>query len=68
LDRSIEAQEHSELALPPDGNVGLARGYTAMGGTAKAIAKWEIALKNIPESQQANREIDEQGLQKIKQQ
>src|SRR3954468_5669848 len=34
--------------------VGLARGYTAVGDTAKAIANWELAIRNIPENQKVN--------------
>ena len=46
--------------------VGLARGYTALGDTKNAIANWEIALKNIPESQKANLAVYEQALKALK--
>ena len=32
-------------------NVGLARGYTAMGDKKNAIKYWELAIKNLPEEQ-----------------
>ena len=46
--------------------VGLARGYTALGDTSKAIANWEIALKNIPESQKVNLPVYEQALKALR--
>jgi hypothetical protein len=46
--------------------VGLARGYTAMGDTKKAIANWEIALKNVPENQKPNLPVYEQALKALK--
>jgi hypothetical protein len=46
--------------------VGLARGFTALGDTSKAIANWEIALKNIPENQRVNLPVYEQALKALK--
>jgi len=46
--------------------VGLARGYTAMGDRKKAIANWEIALKNLPENQKPNLPVYEQALRALK--
>jgi len=46
--------------------VGLARGYTALGDTKNAIANWEIALKNIPDSQKTNLPVYEQALKALK--
>jgi len=46
--------------------VGPARGYTALGDTKNAIANWEIALENIPESQKANLPAYEQALRALK--
>jgi tetratricopeptide (TPR) repeat protein len=46
--------------------VGLARGYTALGDTRNAIANWEIAIKNIPESQKMNLAVYEQALKALK--
>jgi tetratricopeptide (TPR) repeat protein len=43
------AQKHPEEKFTP--NVGLARGYTALGDKKNAIKYWELALKNIPENQ-----------------
>jgi hypothetical protein len=46
--------------------VGLARGYTAVGNKKEAIRNWEIALKNIPENQKANKVVFEEELKKLK--
>jgi len=46
--------------------VGLARGYTALGDTRNAIANWEIAIKNIPESQRVNLPAYEQALKALR--
>jgi len=46
--------------------VGLARGYTALGDTRNAIANWEIAIKNIPETQKVNLPVYEQALKALK--
>jgi len=46
--------------------VGLARGYTAMGDTKKAIANWELALKNLPESQKPSLPVYEEALKALK--
>jgi Protein of unknown function (DUF2911) len=46
--------------------VGLARGYTAVGNKKEAIKNWEIALKNIPENQKANKAAFEEELKKLK--
>jgi hypothetical protein len=46
--------------------VGLARGYAALGNTTKAIANWEIALENIPESQKINLPVYEQALKTLR--
>ena len=46
--------------------VGLARGYTAMGDTKNAIANWEIAIRNIPESQKVNLAVYEQALKALR--
>jgi len=47
-------------------NVGLARGYTAMGDKKKAITYWEEAIKNIPEGQKANIKFYQGELDKLK--
>jgi len=46
--------------------VGLARGYTAIGDKKNAIANWEIALRNIPESQKPNLPVYEKALRALK--
>lgn len=46
--------------------VGLARGYTAVGDKQRAIANWEIAIRNLPESQKPNRPLYEQALKALK--
>lgn len=47
-------------------NVGLARGYTAVGNKKEAIKYWETAIKNIPEGQKANIAFYENELKKVK--
>ncbi len=46
--------------------VGLARGYTALGDKANAIKNWEIALKNVPDSQKPNLPVYEKALADLK--
>jgi len=46
--------------------VGLARGYTALGDTKNAIANWEMALKNIPETQKPNLPVYEAALKALR--
>lgn len=48
-------------------HVGLARAYTALGDKKKAIAYWEVALKNLPENQKPNLAYYEGELKKLKQ-
>lgn len=47
-------------------NVGLARGYAALGDKKNAIKHWEVALKNIPENQKPNIAFYEGELKKLK--
>jgi hypothetical protein len=47
-------------------NVGLARGYTALGDKKNAIKYWELAIKNLPENQLANKAFYESELNKLK--
>ena len=58
------AKMHPEEKFTP--NVGLARGYTAMGDKKNAIKYWEIAIKNIPENQKPNIALYEGELKKLK--
>lgn len=45
-------------------NVGLARGYAALGDKKNAIKHWELALINIPENQKPNIAFYEGELKK----
>lgn len=47
-------------------NVGLARGYEAMGDNKNAVKYWETALKNIPENQKPNLALYEAELKRVK--
>jgi tetratricopeptide (TPR) repeat protein len=47
-------------------SVGLARGYAAVGNKKEAIKNWEVALKNIPAGQEANKPVWENELKKLK--
>lgn len=47
-------------------NVGLARGYTAIGDKKNAIKHWEVAIKNLPENQKQNLAFYEGELKKVK--
>lgn len=47
-------------------NVGLARGYTAMGDKKRAIKYWEAAIKNIPDNQKQNLSFYEGEIKKLK--
>ena len=47
-------------------NVGLARGYTALGDSKNAIKYWELAIKNIPENQKQFLNVYQGELDKLK--
>lgn len=47
-------------------NVGLARGYTALGDKKNAIKHWELALKNIPDDQKPFLNQYEAEVKKLK--
>lgn len=47
-------------------NVGLARGYTALGDKKNAIKHWELAIKNIPAAQENFKSVYEGELKKLK--
>lgn len=47
-------------------NVGLARGYTAMGDKKNAIKHWELAIKNLPEEQKQFLPQYEAEIKKLK--
>ena len=58
------AQQHPEDKFTT--NVGLARGYTAMDDKKNAIKHWELAIKNIPDSQKSFIATYEGELKKVK--
>ena len=58
------AKKHPEEKFTT--NVGLARGYAALGDTKKAIKYWEAALNNIPEDQKPNLSYYESEINKLK--
>jgi Uncharacterized protein conserved in bacteria len=60
----FNAKTHPEDKFTP--NVGLARGYTALGDKKNAIKHWELAIKNIPEAQKASASFYEGELKKLK--
>ena len=60
----FNAKAHPEDKFTP--NVGLARGYTALGDKKNAIKFWEAAIKNIPENQKQNTAFYEGELKKLK--
>lgn len=57
-------KQHPEDTFTP--NVGLARGYTAIGDKKNAIKYWELAIKNLPENQKGNLAYYESELKKLK--
>ncbi len=58
------AKMHPEDKFTP--NVGLARGYTALGDKKNAIKYWELAIKNVPDNQKQNMAFYEGELKKLK--
>lgn len=58
------AQTHPEDKFTP--NVGLARGYAASGDKKNAIKYWELAIKNLPESQKQNLPQYQAEIDKLK--
>lgn len=58
------AKANSQDKFTP--NVGLARGYTAIGDNKNAIKYWEMAIKNIPENQKAYLNFYQAELEKLK--
>jgi len=60
----LNAKNHPEDKFTP--NVGLARGYTALGDKKNAIKYWELAIKNLPENQKQNLAFYEGELKKLK--
>ena len=60
----LNAKNHPEDKFTT--NVGLARGYTAMGDKKNAIKHWEVAILNVPENQKQNIEFYKAELKKLK--
>jgi len=60
----LNAKLHPEDKFTP--NVGLARGYTAVGDKKNAIKYWEAAIKNLPENQKQFIGVYEGELKKVK--
>ncbi len=68
-EKAMEVFKYNFKAHPEDKftpNVGLARGYTAMGDKKNAIKHWEAAIKNLPENQKQNLTFYEGELKKLK--
>jgi|APTNR8051073442_1049403.scaffolds.fasta_scaffold00033_75 tetratricopeptide (TPR) repeat protein len=68
-EKAMEVFKYNFKAHPEDKftpNVGLARGYTALGDKKNAIKHWEAAIKNLPENQKQNLPFYEGELKKLK--
>lgn len=68
-EKAIEVFKYNFKTHPEDKftpNVGLARGYTALGDKKNAIKHWEAAIKNLPENQKQNLGFYEGELKKLK--
>jgi tetratricopeptide (TPR) repeat protein len=57
-------KSHPEDKFVP--NVGLARGYTALGDKKNAIKHWDAAIKNLPEARKQELPFYEAELKKLK--
>lgn len=68
-EKAMEVFKYNFKAHPEDKftpNVGLARGYTAIGDKKNAIKHWEMAIRNLPENQKQNLAYYESELKKLK--
>lgn len=68
-EKAMEVFKYNFKAHPEDKftpNVGLARGYTAIGDKKNAIKQWEMAIRNLPENQKQNLAYYESELKKLK--
>jgi tetratricopeptide (TPR) repeat protein len=68
-DKAMEIFKYNAKTHPEEKfttNVGLARGYTALGDKKNAIKSWEVALKNLPENQKGNQALYESEIKKLK--
>jgi tetratricopeptide (TPR) repeat protein len=67
--KAMEVFKYNYAKHPEDKfttNVGMARGYTALGDKKNAIKHWEVALQNVPEQQKANIELFKAEVEKLK--
>lgn len=68
-EKAMEVFKYNAMKNPTDKftpNVGLARGYTALGDKKSAIKYWEEAIKNIPENQKPFIKTYQAELDKLK--
>jgi predicted negative regulator of RcsB-dependent stress response len=68
-EKALEIFKYNALKNPAEKftpNIGLARGYTAIGDKKNAIKYWELAIKNIPDNQKQNLAFYEGELKKLK--
>ncbi|MFZ1805981.1 MAG: DUF2911 domain-containing protein [Cyclobacteriaceae bacterium] len=68
-DKALEVFKTNQKLHPEDKftpNVGLARGYTAVGDKKNAAKYWELAIKNIPENQKPFLNVYQDELKKVK--
>lgn len=68
-DKAMEIFRFNREQHPDDKfvtNVGLARGYTALGDKQQAISYWETALQNVPENQKRYLPLYQQALKALK--
>ena len=69
-DKAMEVFNLNQQRHPDDKfwtSLGLARGYTAVGDKSKAIASWEIVLRNIPDNLKGQTAHFESALKSLKQ-
>jgi len=67
-DKAMEVFQYNAKAHPEEKftpNVGLARGYTALGDKKNAIKYWQLAIANVPDNQKANVALYEGELKKL---
>jgi len=68
-EKAMEVFKYNAKTHPEEkyaSNIGLARGYTAIGDTKNAIKHWELAIKNIPADQKQFQPLYESQVKKLK--
>jgi tetratricopeptide (TPR) repeat protein len=68
-EKAMEVFKYNYKTHPEDKfvpNVGLARGYTAIGDKKNAIKHWEAAIKNLPEARKQELPFYEAELKRLK--